>query len=414
MTDEPTSPDLKPATLILVWVLTGFSCTMVVARIITKVVRASGMAFEDYLMLVSMMLAIVFGVFTSLLCNLNLGQLWPGSEAYPAPLFARDLYVCHALGFMAPLFGRISFCLYMLRILHVTSLSTKFTMRALIILQLLVNLVMTVLVFTQCGSFRPLWENGLQPEASSCICHDVLKVIALSAVTFNALTDLYLTILPSVIVSNIQAMTARRRFGIAVVLGLSFFATIASICKIYYINVLYTTQNVLPVAERLIIVMSVEINIVIIAASLPILGPLFLHRFSRDPVKRIQTSPIYEVHVGKGPKRALINDRILPLPGSLSTRGSILNSDPVFSNTLPGIRIDSCHGQSLKVIKTVNVTLAPTEMTEDTILDGEIVPEDLQEHNSAEENIQTLPSESWDDIPTPPFLTDGQPGFKLE
>ncbi|KAG9562469.1 hypothetical protein KCU97_g17387, partial [Aureobasidium melanogenum] len=146
----------------------------------------------------------------------------------------------------------------------------------------------------------------------------------------------------------------------------------------------------------LIIVMSVEINIVIIAASLPILGPLFLHRFSRDPVKRIQTLPIYEVHVGKGPKRALINVGILPSPGSLR------------------VRIDSCHGQSLKVIKTVNVTLASTEMTEDTILDGEIVPEDLQEHNSAEENIQTLPSDSWDDIPTPPFLTDGQPGFKLE
>lgn len=357
----------------------------------------------------------MFGVFTSLLCNLPLGQLPPGLDTYPAPQFARDLYISHALGFMAPLFGRISFCLYMLRILHVASLTNKFTMRVLIILQLFVNLTMTVLVFTQCGKFQTLWENGLQPEVSSCIRHDVLKVVALSAVTFNALTDLYLTILPSVIVWNIQAMTARKRFGIAVVLGLSFFATIASICKIYYVNVLYTTQYVLPVAERLIIVMGAEINIVIIAASLPILGPLFLHRFSRDPVKRIQTLPIYEVHVEKGSKKALIKIGILSLPGSLSTRQYISKCDLRFSNSLPGTKTDSCHGQSLRVIKTVNVTLASAEITEDTILDGEIVPEDLQEHNSTEENIQTLPLDSWDDLPTPPFLTNlDQPEYRLE
>jgi len=273
---------------------------------------------------------------------------------------------------------------------------------------------MTVLVFTQCGSFRTLWENGLQPDVSLCIRHDVMKVVALSAVTFNALTDLYLTILPSAIVWNIQAMTACRKFGIAMVLGLSFFATIASICKIYYVNALYSTQYVLPIAEQLIIVMGAEINIVIIAASLPILGPFFLHRFSRAPVKRIQTLPIYEVHVEKGPRKPLVKIGVLPLPGSLSTRGSIFKSDPVLSSTIPEIRTYSCHGQSLKVIRTVNVTLASTEMTEDTILDGEIVPEDLQEHVSTEEYIQTLPLDSWDELPTPPFLMDDQPEFKLE
>ncbi|KEQ66135.1 uncharacterized protein M437DRAFT_27638, partial [Aureobasidium melanogenum CBS 110374] len=268
------------ATLTVVWVLTGFSCTMVVARAITKAIRASAILVEDYLMLVSMILAILFGVFTSLLCSLPLGRLQPGLSSYPAPQFARALYISHALGFMAPLFGRISFCLYMLRILDI-SLLTKLAMRALIVLQLVVNLMMTVLVFTQCGSFEALWKHGLKPGVPSCIRHDVLRVIALSVVTFNALTDLYMTILPTVVVWKIQAMTARKKCGIAVVLGLSFFATIASICKIYYVNALYTTQYVLPIAERLMIVMGAEINTLIIAASLPILGPLFLHRFSR-------------------------------------------------------------------------------------------------------------------------------------
>lgn len=54
MANEPISSGLKPATLTLVWVLTGLSCMIVIARIITKVVRASGIVLEDYLMLVSM------------------------------------------------------------------------------------------------------------------------------------------------------------------------------------------------------------------------------------------------------------------------------------------------------------------------------------------------------------------------
>lgn len=125
-------------------------------------------------------------------------------------------------------------------------------------------------------------------------------------------------------------MTARRKLGVAVILSLSFFATIAGICKIYHVNAFYTTQYVLPVTEGLIIIMSAEINIVIIAASLPTLGPLFLHRFGRAPVNRAQTLPIYEVHVDSGSKKALTKIKVLSRSGLSSASESIVKSDPAF------------------------------------------------------------------------------------
>lgn len=152
--------------------------------------------------------------------------------------------------------------------------------------------------------------------------------------------------------------------------------------------------------------MGAEISVVIIAASLPVLGPLFLHRFGRGPANRIPTLPILEVHVESVSRRALTNIRSLPQSGLSSPSGFTVKSDPESRGTLRGIRTSRCYGRSLRVIKTIDVTVASMEMTEDIILDGEIVPEDLQKHNSAEESMQTSPLDSWDEIPTPPFLTD--------
>lgn len=62
MADKASRPGLKPATLAFVWVLTGLSCMMVVARIITKALRFSGIILEDYLMFVSMVTNLCSGL----------------------------------------------------------------------------------------------------------------------------------------------------------------------------------------------------------------------------------------------------------------------------------------------------------------------------------------------------------------
>jgi hypothetical protein len=194
---------------------------------------------------------------------------------------------------MAPLFSRISFCLYMLRVLSTTSAFRKRCIKAFIALQLLVNVSISIFVLTHCGSFHRLWENGMSNPAASCVSTDIIKTLALVAVIFNALTDVFLTILPAVVVWSIKVMTSRARLGLGATLGLSFFATIASVIKIYYVYALYSFTPSVAVVARLIIVMGVEINVVIIAASIPVLAPLFLQKSGKsrknmykDPVLR--------------------------------------------------------------------------------------------------------------------------------
>ncbi|KAI5274207.1 hypothetical protein E4T47_02664 [Aureobasidium subglaciale] len=261
-----------------VWVLTATSGAIVVARSVLKFVRFHSLAWEDYLMIISMALAVAYATSATLLYDLGLEQ----HTAFYSPKFAEFLYICHAIGFMAPLFSRISFCLYMLRVLSTTSATRKRTIYVFIALQLAVNVPITIFVFTQCGNFKALWEHGIMEPSSSCVRHDIIKVLALVAVVFNAATDLYLTILPAVVVWTIKVMTYRARVGLAATLGLSFFATIASVIKIWCVYDLYTYAPSLQTVGRLIMVMGAEINVVVIAASIPVLAPLFLQKSGRS------------------------------------------------------------------------------------------------------------------------------------
>jgi len=191
---------------------------------------------------------------------------------------------------MAPLFSRISFCLYMLRVLSTASVTRKRLIYAFIALQLAVNVPVSIFVFTQCGSFKELWQHGIAHPSPSCVRHNTIKILALVAVIFNAATDLFLTILPAVVVWSIKVMTARARLGLAATLGLSFFATIASVIKIWCVYALYTYKPSLETVGRLVIVMGVEINVVIIAASIPVLAPLFLQKSGTNK-KRMYKEP---------------------------------------------------------------------------------------------------------------------------
>lgn len=316
------------AILPFVWVLTALSGVIVTARAVMKILRFHGLAWEDCLMIISMVnsiprchprrssdlftndlqiLAVVYGSSATLMYSADLSQYSAShTPAFHSPNFARYLYTCHAIGFMAPLFSRVSFCLYMLRVLSTTSAFRKRCIYAFIALQLLVNVPVSIFVFAQCGSFHSLWGHGLVEPAASCVRHDIVRVLALVAVIFNALTDVFLTILPAVVVWSIKVMTPRARLGLVATLGLSFFATIASVIKIYYVYALYTYVPTMHMVGCLITVMGVEINVVIIAASIPVLAPLFLQKSGQNR-KRMYKEPVLPTYniSAEGPDTSL-------------------------------------------------------------------------------------------------------------
>ncbi|THY32788.1 hypothetical protein D6D01_02449 [Aureobasidium pullulans] len=353
-----------------VWVLTAFSGGIVVARSVMKTIRFHGLAWEDYLMIISMLLAVVYGISSTLMYTIDFGKHAQHLAPFHSPKFAEYLYLCHAVGFMAPLFSRISFCLYMLRVLSTTSAFRRRSIHAFIALQLIVNVPITIFVFTQCGSFQNLWQHGLSTSSTSCVRHDIIKILALIAVVFNAVTDVYLTVLPAVVVWGIKVMTAKARLGLVATLGLSFFASIASVIKIYYVYALYTYSPNLHTVERLIMVMGVEINVVVIAASIPVLAPLFWQKSgqSRKGIYKDPVLPTYDISV-EG-----------------TSKGSELQSGKIFNTTSS---TKTFVGQSSSS-KNNSVVTRTTEVF-------------------SENGTDTLsPTTPWDEMPEIVFLSDSK------
>ncbi|THX74060.1 hypothetical protein D6D05_07132 [Aureobasidium pullulans] len=405
--------DVGSAVLSSVWVLTGLSCLFAIARIVMKILRVHGVALEDYLMFLSVAFAVMYGSYTVSMYRSDISEL----AALDRPEFARDVYIGHALGFLAPLFGRISFCVYMLGIVGPVFVSRKRTIQLFVALQVAVNVPITILVFTQCGSFPALWKHGLQRDAASCIPIDTIKVLALITVTFNAITDLYLTILPAVVVWNIKAMTTRARLGLFAVLGFSFFATIASTIKIYCVYALYAYTTTIHVIARLIVVMAVEMNVVIIAASIPILAPIFLGNLKRKSMLNDPVLPTYEARVEGTPKSGLL--RLTNLSRRLPTEyPSIIRYDSGSEMRSWTTDVDEdptkrARTQSLEILKTVLVAINMSEQKQVSMREHEIVPESLRRSVSRDNSNIASSLETWEELPTPLFLSEGDgPSFE--
>ncbi|KAI4857504.1 hypothetical protein E4T45_01003 [Aureobasidium sp. EXF-8846] len=247
-------------------------------------------------------------------------------------------------------------------------------------------------------------------SSTSCIPSDTIKVLALVAVTFNAITDLYLTILPAVVVWNLQVMVKRARLGLFAALGLSFFATIASISKIYYVYALYAYTTTLHVIGRLIIVMAVEIDVVIIAASIPILAPLFLRNCSRNLIPNNPVLPAYEVQIVSAPRRNLL--RLAKLfRRSPTGQTSVARHDSGLGFTSWRTDFDEdcvkgAHARSLEIVKTVVVAVDMAEQQQGATREEEIVPQSLHRSVSGEDSDITPSPQAWDELPTPLFLSE--------
>lgn len=351
---------------------------------------------------------------TTILCRLGLGL--PSEKLNPndMPEFARYMYIGHGLGFIAPAFGRVSFCLYMMRVIGSASLRRRNTLRVFIGLQIVVNLAMTILVFTQCGSFDNLWKNGFAPT-SKCVSVPVAEGVALTVVTFNSITDLYLTILPAQVVWTIRAMTARTKIGVSITLCVSLFASIGSICKIYYTYVLYSGKSDIFLAfARLYIVMAVEINVVIMVASLPILAPLLSKGSNHGSSAQVAILPCFEVHVDARSTRGMSSLSSVTRPSLSLKKGFFIRHDSVLASQCSSFGGSDDYGvasmdHGFHVLRVKEVTVESTQMKHGTVMDRGSVPHSLEDsyRRSMGSAKDELLNTSWVDAPSLTFLSDG-------
>ncbi|KAF9879174.1 hypothetical protein CkaCkLH20_03407 [Colletotrichum karsti] len=143
-----------------------------------------------------------------------------------------------------------------------------------------------ITVLAQCTDIRVLWDKSVD---SVCWPVEVLQGLGYANVTINILTDLLFATIPIPMLWRLN-IHRRARISLVVILGLGVFACAAACVKSVYIVNYGKLGDVLWDSRNITIWTVAEMNIGIVAGSLPTLRPLF-KRFLGSTYGKASKSP---------------------------------------------------------------------------------------------------------------------------
>ncbi|MCJ1404408.1 hypothetical protein MMC11_007633 [Xylographa trunciseda] len=159
-----------------------------------------------------------------------------------------------------------------------------------------------IFLWTQCHPIAAFWDPSLVP-----ICWDpsILVNYAIFAGVYSGVIDLYLAVWPMYVLYGLR-IDRDKKIGLGFVLGLGICATVAAFYKCSRLPELYDIADYTYSSGGLGVWSSVEPNIMIIAANLPTLRPIFLvatGRHSTTDTKSAAIQGSYKLHsVGRSSK----------------------------------------------------------------------------------------------------------------
>ncbi|GAB7356933.1 hypothetical protein MBLNU459_g7779t1 [Dothideomycetes sp. NU459] len=173
--------------------------------------------------------------------------------------------------------GRVSFALYLLRVVELAKKNHERVLKMIVIVQPIVNIATIIQIYAQCHNHpSAMWDPAVAAIAH-CDSPNVQTVVGFIQSAINSLCDAILTLVPAIIVWNLQ-IDVRRKLALSALLTLSIFALVASIAKAVAVRNLSVQRDLTWNFVSLTVWISVENNVVIIASSIPTLRVLLSRR----------------------------------------------------------------------------------------------------------------------------------------
>ena len=242
-------------------------------------------------------------------CHNGLGRPASMLSPYQMMQVLKFIYIQIPLATFSGACGRIAFAIFLLGIVGKIYSWQKVALQIIIALQVVVSIIVTIQLVAHCGTnMDALWDPSLAAEAhcQSLSVQENLGYLQTGNVpnitgsgtnahgpsAVNCVCDLCLTIIPLFIVKALRGLQLRARIGLVALLCLSFFAFTASLIRGITIDLLKDGFDIARAFAVVAICSSVENNIVIIAASIPMLKPLIRYATQAlpSPVSKISNS----------------------------------------------------------------------------------------------------------------------------
>lgn len=266
-------PNQAPTLMAVAWTLVVLSSIVFGMRVFVRASVVRRVGLDDYMMALSWCGNVIFASLLTISCSYGLGRHMESLDPYDRVQAMKWDFTAQAWGVLTPMFGRISFALSLMTLIG-TSRLIRAILHSVIWMQVAAGISTVILIYVQCGShIAGLWNPAVRAIAH-CWSPNVQTYYGYFQSSVNSLHDLILTILPAWILSKLQ-MSTKYKVALIFLLGLSFFAMISSIIKTYELSNLGRRNDFTWNIPIFFIWVEIELNIVIIAASVPTIKPLF-------------------------------------------------------------------------------------------------------------------------------------------
>ncbi|KAF3480616.1 uncharacterized protein GIQ15_05963 [Arthroderma uncinatum] len=269
---EPPDGDVNKGHIIIILTWTGFSLSLllVAARVWTRVRVVRAFGWDDGFILLALACAVVNAamVTTSIAHGTGRHQYYLTKEE----AMQADKYNWISQGFhvASTNWAKVSIMLFLLRIIgQAKSRQAPYFYGGMIFLSV-VNFVCIYTIYGQCMPVQSLWDHTIKGK---CWNPRIQRDFAFFTGAVSAASDLALAIYPICLISSLQ-MPLRVKLALATIFALGFVAVGASIVKTVFLSRLSARADYSWNTIDLVFWLCIEQYLIMIAACIPMLGPL--------------------------------------------------------------------------------------------------------------------------------------------
>ncbi|KAL4933236.1 uncharacterized protein BDV17DRAFT_286914 [Aspergillus undulatus] len=265
-----TFPDRGWVILAASWPLFSICVILVALRVWvrTRIIRSWG--WDDPFILLAMACATTNTILATLSAQHGTGRHAVNLSDYQKIQSTKFNWLSQGFHVMSTNWGKVSVAIFLLRIIQKVK-HHKPVMYGGIVLLTVINSVCVYTIYGQCTPTARLWDESVK---GSCWDPNVQRNYAFFQGSSSALSDLVLAIYPLFTIWRLQ-MALKVKIGLGCVLSLGIIAMIAAIVKTINLASLSARADYPWDTVDLTIWIAIEQYLIIIAACIPTLTPLF-------------------------------------------------------------------------------------------------------------------------------------------
>ncbi|KAB5555036.1 hypothetical protein GE09DRAFT_1123305 [Coniochaeta sp. 2T2.1] len=260
--------DKGPMIIAVCWIFTALALIFVAARLYVRTVIHKKLAADDYMIIFSSFCAVLSNILVTISVYWGNGQHFDVLDLEQKQNVVKWMIAAYVPGIETLGFPKLAVIYLLVRLLAPSRTHTiiLWTMGIICCLSL-TAMVMTLIL--QCTPPHALWTFSLP---HNCLHPSVLEGLAFWASTCSAFLDFYLAIYPAVVLWKLQ-MPYQKKLALSCALGMGLVSGAVGIVKATGVPTLSSQDVSFDLCDPLYWT-SIEGNLIIIAACIPLLQPL--------------------------------------------------------------------------------------------------------------------------------------------